>query len=112
MTGVAGYETKPVLKATGTGSYRFYVMALNDFTTSDHSSFYWYANLHGSADSSKTSYAFGSGGENIATMISEWNTNTTSQNELDVWGVIQDKANAGWFVPSNAEWGHLDMLSA
>ena len=22
----------------------------------------------------------------------------------DVWGVIQDKANAGWFVPSRDEW--------
>ena len=28
----------------------------------------------------------------------------TTETNADVWSIIQDKANEGWFVPSRAEW--------
>ena len=42
-------------------------------------------------------------------MITAWNKKTYGDQNgnsdyPDVWGVIQDKAKAGWFVPSRDEW--------
>ncbi len=100
----AGYGSKPVLKATGSGKDRFYVMSLSNFTTSDYTTFYWYNTLIGSADIARTANTFGNGKQNTVNMISDWTSDTDGQNSRDLWGVIQDKVEDGWFVPSRAEW--------
>ncbi len=91
-----------------TGNDRFYIMALENFTTSSYSTWYWYysAGSTGFSDYADiTSGDFGTGKQNTATMISKWNSSAYgSQNARDIWGAIQTKANDGWFVPSRAEW--------
>ena len=102
------FGAKPVLTATGSGEDRFYVMALEDFSTDSYSTFYWYYEAHsnGISDSSTiTSTDFGAGKSNTSTMITAWNAQTYGdQNARDMWGVIQDKVTEGWFVPSRGEW--------
>ena len=92
-------------KTAATNGDRFYVMALADF---DSNSYYWYSKAT-NMTATYTSTSFGSGKENTSKMITAWNNTTYgaqngNSSYPDVWGVIQDKANAGWFVPSRDEW--------
>ena len=114
-TGFGKQWTKPVLTAIdGSGTQdRFYVMALDDFNPGTY--YYWYNSAYGKLDSTNSTYNFGQGKTNTATMIAEWNKGTSgkygAQNNYDMWGVIQKTNNSGkkwnldkWFVPSKAEW--------
>ncbi len=87
-----------------TGNDRFYVMALEDFTTSSYSTWHWYKSGNISDYATIVSNDFGTGKQNTANMISKWNSSAYgSQNARDIWGAIQTKANEGWFIPSRAE---------
>jgi len=94
-------------KTAVTNGDRFYVMALADFDSNKHC---WYNKATNMTDyATYTSTSFGSGKENTSKMITAWNNTTYgaqngNSSYPDVWGVIQDKANAGWFVPSRDEW--------
>ena len=94
-------------KATVTNGDRFYVLALADFDSNRHC---WYCEATNMTDyATYTSTSFGSGKENTSKMITAWNNKKYGEqngnsSDPDVWGVIQDKANAGWFVPSRDEW--------
>ena len=92
-------------KTAVTNGDRFYVLALADFDSNKHC---WY-NKATDMNATYTSTSFGSGKENTSNMITAWNNTTYgpqngNSSNPDVWGVIQDKANAGWFVPSRDEW--------
>lgn len=121
VTGATGYGSKPVLKATGSGEDRFYVMSLSNFTISGYTDFYWYTTLFGIDNTSRTADTFGSGKQNTVKMISDWTADTnSSKNARDMWGVIKQKvyglssasdsitgkevSDVEWFVPSKAEW--------
>ena len=94
-----------VLKATGSGKDRFYVMALEDIDSNTHT---WYKNAASSGISDYntiTSESFGSGKTNTATMIAKWNSSAYGdQVDTDMWKAIQTQVNKGWFVPSKEEW--------
>ena len=94
-----------VLKATGSGKDRFYVMALSDIDTNTYG---WYKNTLSSGISdydTVTAESFGSGKTNTATMIAKWNSSAYgNQADTDMWKVIQTQVNKGWFVPSKEEW--------
>ncbi len=100
-----------------TGNDRFYIMALEDFTTSTYEIWIWYG-IYKIADyDTITSGDFGTGKQNTATMISKWNSSTYGQQSAqDLWGAIGDKVNNGWFVPSRAEWaafaGNLEITKS
>ena len=91
-----------VLKATGSGKDRFYVMALENITHT------WYKNAASSGIrdyNTITSESFGSGKTNTATMIAKWNSSAYGdQVDTDMWKAIQTQVNKGWFVPSREEW--------
>ena len=119
-------------KTAVTNGDRFYVLALTDFDSSTHYWYNKATNMTDYA--TYTSTTFGSGKNNTSKMITAWNnkkygekTVVTGRNSIypkltyklasctkiailtvpvgpDVWGVIQDKAKAGWFVPSRDEW--------
>ena len=103
---------------------RFYVMALTDIDGKQNGTYYdWYNAAYGKMSdySSTTSGDFGKGKANTTTMISKWNNEEYGeQNKClsheDMWGVIQDEVNKGWFVPSRAEWsafvGELGITSS
>lgn len=106
-----GFGEKSVLVPIGeTGNDRFYVMALEDFTDGTNTIFCWYdAAFENMSDyKTATSTAFETGETNTTAMIAKWNAGGYgTQNDgskPDVWGVIQAKVNAGWFVPSKDEW--------
>jgi len=104
------------------GNPRFYVMALENFTTgaytdSEDSSkdypaytyYYWYCGAYMSP--LITSNDFGEGKENTRKMIAKWNAAGTSegyadspQNNQDIWKHIQTKYQQGWYIPSRGEW--------
>ena len=94
-------------KTAATNGDRFYVLALADFDSNKHC---WYSKATNMTDyATYTSTSFGSGKENTIKMITAWNKKKYGEQNgngsyPDVWGVIQDKANAGWFVPSRDEW--------
>ena len=94
-----------VLKATGSGKDRFYVMALEDIDADTHT---WYKNAYTSGISAYntiTSESFGSGKTNTDTMIEKWNSSAYGdQVDTDMWKAIQTQVNKGWFVPSKEEW--------
>ena len=104
------FGEKEVITASGEGSDRFHVMALENVDTNKHS---WYYSAYGNmADyATATSEDFGTGRTNTATMIDKWiNCDTKgygAQNvgsDSDMWGIIQEEVAQGWFVPSRAEW--------
>ena len=94
-------------KTAVTNGDRFYVLALADFDSNSH---FWYNKATNMTDyATYTLTSFGSGKENTSKMITAWNNKKYGEqignsSYPDVWGVIQDKANAGWFVPSRDEW--------
>ena len=108
------------------GEDRFYVMALENFTTEEYTTFYWYYNADGKLnDTVATNYNdFGDGKQNTVNMISIWNGEAVDEegtpidwgegNDRDIWGVIQEEVENGWFVPSKSEWsafGHVFNIS-
>ena len=115
-----GFGTKDVISptGTGTGTDRFYIMALTDIdgqinrTGYDwYNAAYSYNNNKGMEDFASTTFiGFGKGKTNTTTMISKWNAesygdkNQCSDGHLDMWGQIQTQVNNGWFVPSKEEW--------
>ncbi len=114
------YGTKPVLRAIDgtTGTNRFYVMKLSDLVVNNKTTFCWYYSKNGSLDVSRTAADFGSGKQNTYNMISDWNSDTSSdKNTRDVWNAMQEQAydtnynkenktvdDLVWFLPSNGEW--------
>ena len=103
------FGDKPVLKATGSGKDRFYVMALENI---DSSIYTWYANAYNNGNGLMTDYAsttspnFGAGKANTAIMINKWNAQAYGpQNTRDGYKDLWGKVSAGsWFVPSKMEW--------
>lgn len=97
------------------GTPQYYILSLANYDSNTH---YWYKNAYGKmSDYSKfTSQDFGKGKENTEKMIDRMKNHSdtskysvdygeaTTGTNADVWSIIQDKANEGWFVPSRAEW--------
>ena len=106
----------PATNSTGTKD-RFYVMALENFKTTDYETFYWYKSAYGKlkdiiATSAKD---FGEGKAKTIKEINRWNaTGYGTQDPRDLWGVIQNKiekkeeggtvVDCKWFIPSKSEW--------
>ena len=97
--------TNKIIKGTGSGADRFYVMALSDIGTTYYT---WYKNAYGKMNASDTQIEFGKGKSNTTTINGKWLANNAEEYGLqdanDMWGQIQEKISAGWFVPSKAEW--------
>ena len=87
------------------GKDRFYIMALNDVGKDEY---YWYnkATFEGMLDYEKTTLeAFGSGRQNTLAMIKKWNKSAYgAQDSDDMWNLIQEQVDDGWFIPSIREW--------
>lgn len=87
------------------GEDRFYIMALQDVTQNEH---YWYKNAFYKKmpDYEKTTLnVFGSGRQNTLNMMKKWtNEEYGKQDSLDIWNVIKEQVDNGWFVPSIREW--------
>ena len=105
-----GFGTKDVISPTGTGTERFYIMALTNITKNG-AVYDWYnAALSKMSDYPETTSGdFGKGKSNTTTMISKWNAKAYGDQDKcsyhkDMWGQIQEEVNNGWFVPSRAEW--------
>lgn len=89
---------------------RFYVMALEDITI--ETIFCWYNAASGKLDKTVNSstYDFGAGKKNTAYVMDKWKNSLWGEQDaggtyfLDMWGVIEDEVDAGWFVPSKSEW--------
>ena len=109
---------KVIAPVEGTsGSDRFYVMALEDINPGTR--YCWYdaasSNLDSSYNVSTTANDFAIAGAeptgriNTERMIASWNAEEYGvQNDNstydDMWGVIQNEVDDGWFVPSKSEW--------
>ena len=82
-------------------------MALSDIDANTH---YWYYNAYGNMSdyATTTSGDFGTGKANTEAMIAKWNNGSNGgygeQNANDMWGLIQNEVENGWFVPSRGEW--------
>ena len=98
------------------GKDRFYVMALDDIDSSTH---YWWQNAYGHLDStyniSTSANDFAVAGEEPTGLVNtrrmmecyaneEINGTTVEQGTNDMWGLIQNEYEDGWFVPSKSEW--------
>ena len=103
------------------GNERFYVMALEDINPGTR--YCWYDAAYGNLDSSynvsATANDFAIAGAeptgriNTERMIASWNAEEYGvQNDNstydDMWGVIQDEVDDGWFVPSKSEWSAFE----
>ena len=97
--------TNKIIKGTGSGADRFYVMSLSDIGTTYYT---WYKNAYNKMNASDTQTEFGKGKSNTTTINGKWLANDAEgyglQDANDMWGQIQEKISAGWFVPSKAEW--------
>ena len=85
------------------GIDRFYIMALEDI--SEHWC-HWYANVSDMKDFAiTTAMDFGLGQKNTLNIIEKWNKeNYGAQDSDDMWSLIQEQVNDGWFIPSIDEW--------
>ena len=87
------------------GEDRFYIMALNNVSKDQYS---WYNSAYSEKmlDYEKaTSEIFGSGKQNTLNMIEKWNKEDYgAQDSDDMWNLIQEQVDDGWFVPSRGEW--------
>ena len=90
---------------------RFYVMALEDINPG--TSYCWYDAAYGKLDKTVGSSEndFGQGRENTEYVNSKWNdpslpwgAHNDNSSYDDMWGVIQEEIESGWFVPSKSEW--------
>ena len=97
--------TNKIIKGTGSGAERFYVMSLSDIGTA---TYYWYKNAYGKMNKSDTKTEFGKGKSNTTTINNKWLANDADgyglQDTNDMWGKIQEEISRGWFVPSYGEW--------
>ena len=106
----------PATNSTGTKD-RFYVMALENFKTTDYETFYWYKSAYGKLNDIIATSAkdFGEGKAKTIKEINSWNaTGYGTQDPRDLWGVIQNKiekkeeggtvVDCKWFIPSKSEW--------
>ena len=99
------------------GNDRFYVMSLEDINSGTY--YCWYDAAYGNLDSSynvsgtdndfAVAGAEPTGRINTERMIASWNAEEYGvQNDNstydDMWGVIQNEVDDGWFVPSKSEW--------
>ena len=105
-------ENKIIKLKKDNNNPRFYVMALEDFTTTDYQTFYWYKNAYGKMNASDTSIDFGEGYKNTGKIIGIWNEGesgkyTAAQDNQDIFKHIQEKYNSKekWYIPSRGEWG-------
>ena len=107
------FGTKDVITALegSVGKERFYVMSLEDFNDGNGPTYTWYDAADGQMDdyATATSTDFGAGKTNTANMIAKWNASDYGPQDdndtyKDMWGVIQEEVEKGWFVPSRAEW--------
>ena len=107
-------ENKIVKLKKDNNNPRFYVMALEDFATTDYQTFYWYKNASGkmSTYADDTKPDFGKGYENTGKIIGIWNEGesgkyTAAQDNRDIFKHIQEKYNSKekWYIPSSGEWG-------
>ena len=112
------------LKPGSSGNSRFYVMALNDFTTEAYTdpndsnnnypaytTYYWYYGAFGNMSPLITENEFSKGKENTRKMIAKWKAAGTTegysdspQNNRDIWKHIEGKYQEGWYIPSGGEW--------
>lgn len=104
------FGTNNVLSPKGYGCDRFYVMSLNDLSTTSNERFSFYNTAYNSGHgtmldyNTTTSSDFGSGITNTINMMERWNNKRYGeQNEKDIWGNISEQVNSGWFVPSREE---------
>ena len=112
QTGYEGvFGTKDVLAPDGSGQDRFYIMALEDVNPGTR--YCWYDAAYGLLDKTvATNYNdFGQGRANSEYVMAKWDdaslpwgAHDDNGTYLDLWGVIKDKYEEGWFVPSKAEW--------
>lgn len=87
----------------------YYVLALADVDANVHC---WYYSAYNSGISdynSVTSTDFGKGSTNTSTMIEKWNkpeygAKNGNKSYPDMWEIIQNVQDEGWFVPSKDEW--------
>ena len=106
----------PATNSTGTKD-RFYVMALENFKTTDYETFYWYKSAYGKLNDiiATSEKDFGEGKAKTIKEINSWNaTGYGTQDPRDLWGVIQNKiekkeeggtvVDCKWFIPSKSEW--------
>ena len=117
-TGFGEQWTRPVLKKIdgSEGADRFYVMALEDIDNEEH---YWWEDASGKLDSTYnvegTAIDFTKDNSKPTGLVNtermmecykngEINGTTVSKDENDMWGLIQNEVDAGWFVPSKSEW--------
>ena len=117
-TGFGKQWTKPVLKKIdgSEGADRFYVMALEDIDNEEH---YWWYDASGKLDSTynveETTIDFTKDNSKPTGLVNtermmecykngKINETTVSKDENDMWGLIQNEVDAGWFVPSKSEW--------
>ena len=109
------FGTKDVIAPVSntTGNSRFYIMALDDFITSESEfdRYCWYsdANLPSSNTTVHSENNFGKGSSETKKMIDAWNNETygiknRNGSLMDMWGLIQEEVSKGWFVPSKGEW--------
>ena len=86
------------------GEDRFYIMALKD--VDEHWCHHWYANVSDMKDFAiTTAMDFGSGQKNTLNIIEKWNKkNYGAQDSDDMWSLIQEQVNDGWFILSVDEW--------
>ena len=108
---VGDFGTKDVITALegSVGKERFYVMALEDFNDGHGPTYPWYGTAQMDDYATVTSTDFGAGKTNTANMIAKWNASDYGPQDdndtyKDMWGVIQEEVEKGWFVPSRAEW--------
>ncbi len=98
------FGEQKIIKGTGSGADRFYVMSLSDIGTY----YTWYKNAYGKMNASDTQTEFGKGKSNTTTINGKWLANNAEgyglQDANDMWGQIQEEISAGWFVPSYSEW--------
>ena len=126
-------ENKIIKLKKDKGNPRFYVMALEDFTTEEYidpndlnnnypaySSYQWYQNGVNPSNrvgrmttyETDTSLEFGKGYANTGKIIEIWNKNGTgegsysgaTQCDRDIFKHIQTKYQEGWYLPSLGEW--------
>ena len=97
---------KIISKTTATTD-NYYVLALADVDANGHC---WYYSASRISDyNSVTSTDFGKGSTNTSTMIEKWNkpeygAKNVDTSYPDMWGIIQNVQDEGWFVPSKDEW--------
>ena len=107
-------ENKIIKLKKDNNNPRFYVMALEDFATTDDTTFYWYKNAYGKMNASDTSTDFGKGYANTGKIIEIWEKNGigdgsyqgATQDNQDIFKHIQEKYNSKekWYIPSRGEW--------